>query len=665
MSPRAAVRCQDESGKYGLTTATHAAAPSTAWAVHLTDAQLRFRLLGFDFDAKLKPGEKQSALSDSQLRARAHEDAQTLAAILTDLGIEHVVCASGPGGGRHLWVALRERVPSQLVEDVAVAGGRLLRSLDIAPLTNVATGALRPPGAPHRAGGASTPIAGDVEVLCRPTVRRGDVEALLHRLVELAPAPEPPAPGRMLPVEDAADGHPRIPGTWRPLSQYGWQLAGETLAPSDDASARLFSVLLSAARAHWTLSDVQAHLRDHPGLEHVRTVRGADGGRLPRPRRGAASPARILAKNWAAAVAHLAENALVGHDLSHDDPDFEARAGELTAAVAHLDRKADASMGRWARPGGAKDRLVLDALLELALATMQLAVGASIRDLAKKTGVSRESAWRALSALEADGWIALDTLSEGTRAAVWRVLPWGLTEHGDVATEEDHPSGTGIHSDAITGVTLGGTAPDPPRPLPQKPHGAAARSVLLTQMRDRRALARHDAFTGSHDGLGPWVGWVYSRLPRTPAPLEELLPASTPGDALEQAVMQLQGAGLATLDTRGHVSRTAPEARDSFAAHIGTDGTLDERAAEYDLESALWAWWVDESMWTTRGGRNERRRQLRTGESVRRRPGQRTLAVGQPSWADREQYPRRRGGRRDHRAARRQLEQRTRAAPPR
>lgn len=184
-------------------------------------------------------------------------------------------------------------------------------------------------------------------------------------------------------------------------------------------------------------------------------------------------------------------------------------------------------------------------------------------------------------------------------------------------------------------------------------------------MRDRRELARHDAFTGVRDGLGPWVGWVYSRLPRTPEPLEELFPVSTPGDALEQAVTQLQGAGLATLDARGHVARTASEARDSFAAHVGTDGTLDERAAEYDLESELWSWWVDESMWTTRGGRNERRRQPRTGESVRRRPGQRTLAVGQPSWADREQYPRRRGGRRDHRAARRQLEQRTRAAPPR
>lgn len=658
------MRCQDASGKYGLTTTTIAAAPATPWAVHLTDSSLRFRLLGFDFDAKLKPGEKESALSDSQLRARAHEDAQTLAEILTDLQIAHVVCASGPSDGRHVWVALRDRVPPQLVEDVAVAGGRLLRSLDIAPLTNVATGALRAPYSPHRAGGASTPIAGDVEALCRPTVRRRDVEALLHRLVELAPAPEPTAPGRMLPIEDAADGHPRIPGTWRTLSQYGWQLAGEQLAPADDASARLFSVLLSAARAHWTLSDVQTHLRDHPGLEHVRTVRGPDGGRLPRPRRGAASPARILAKNWAAAVAHLADNALVDHDLTHDDPDFEARAGEMTAAIAHLDRKADASMGRWARPGGAKDRLVLDAIVELALATMQLAVGASIRDLAKKTGVSRESAWRALSALEADGWIRMDVYTDGTNATVWRVLPWGLTEHGDVATEEDHPSTPSIHSDAITGVTLGGTAPDPRPHLPPEPDGAAARSAALARMRDRRELARHDAFTGSRGGLGPWVGWVYSRLSRSPQPVEELFPASTPGDSLERAVAALQGAGLAVIDVRGHVARTAPEARDSFAAHFGTDGTLDKRAAEYDLESEMWAWWVDESMWTTRGGRNERKRQLRTGQSVRRRPGQRTIAVGQPSWADREQYPRRRGGRRDHRAARRQLlEQRTGTAP--
>ncbi|WP_139061806.1 winged helix-turn-helix domain-containing protein [Tsukamurella pulmonis] len=656
-SPRAAVRCQDESGKYGLTTTTSSPSPSTAWAVHLTDSDHRFRLLGFDFDAKAGRGEKAApALDADQLRARAHRDAQTLAGILTELRIEHVVCASGPAGGRHVWVALRDQVPAQLVEDLARAAGRLLPSLDIAPLCNVVTGALRPPYSPHRAGGASTPIAGNVEVLCRPTVRRGDVEALLHRLVELAPPPAVPvaAGGRVLPIENAEDGHPRIPGTWRNLSQYGWQLAREQL-PADgsvDTSARLFAILLSAARAHWSLSDVQAQLLDQPGLEHVRTVRGVDGARTPRPRRGAASPTQVLARNWAAAVEHLADNAQTDHKLTNDDPDFDARAGEMAAAIVHLDRKADACMGRWARPGGARDRLVLDALMELALTAMRLDVGASIRDLATKVGICHTGAWRALSALEADGWIRMVTYTAGTQATVWRVLPWGLTEHGDVATEEDHPSTAAVHSDAITGVTLGGTAPDSPHPLPHSPTaGAARRTALLRQLTARRELARHDCFTG-RAGLGPWAALVYSRALRSPQTLRSLFPASTPADVLERASAALHEAGLFTIDARGRAARTAPEARTSYAEHVGAAGTLGERAEQYALESELWAWWVAESMWTTERGRQERRVELRHGASVRRRPGQQVLPVGQPSWADRRPYPRRPGGRRDHRAAR-------------
>ncbi|CAM3437247.1 Winged helix-turn-helix domain-containing protein [Tsukamurella hominis] len=658
ISPRAAVRYQDAAdGKYGLTTTVHAPLPATAWAIHLTDADHAYRLLGFDFDAKPGRGEKAGAdLRDDQLRARAHNDAQTLAGILTELRIEHVVCASGPSGGRHVWVALREQVPAQLVEDLARAAGRLLPSLDIAPLCNVVTGALRPPGAPHRAGGASTPIAGDVEILCTPTVRREHVETLLHRLVELAPAPAPPAPGsRLLPIEDGHDGHPRIPGTWRTLSQRGWELARAPLTVDVDASARLFAVLLSAARAHWTLSDVQAQLAALPGLEHVRTVRGPDGHRVPRPRRGAGSPARILARNWSAAVAHLADHARTDHAISHDDPDFDARAGELHAAVAHLDRKADACMGRWARPGAAKDRLVLDALMLLALTTMRLDVGASIRTLSRMTGICREGAWRALHALEADGWIALAVPSEGTQAAVWRLLPWGLTEHGDHATAEDHHPTPAIHSEPITGVTLGGTAPDRPHPTLQKPTGSTLRATALASLTDRLALSTHDAFTCErHDGLGTWTALIYSRLSRSPQSLDRAFPASTPLDLLCAAVESLQGAGLVVVDEHGHVARTAGEARDSFAAHVGTAGTLDARAAEYALESELWAWWIDESRWTTPGGRDPRSRPPR-GASARRRPGQHTLAIGQPGWADRQPYPRRPGGRRDHRAARADL----------
>ena len=89
----------------------------------------------------------------------------------------------------------------------------------------------------------------------------------------------------------------------------------------------------------------------------------------------------------------LADHARADHAISHADPDFDARAGELHAAVAHLDRKADACMGRWARPGAAKDRLVLDALMLLALTTMRLDVGASIRTLSSAMASMSRGSW--------------------------------------------------------------------------------------------------------------------------------------------------------------------------------------------------------------------------------------------------------------------------------
>lgn len=222
-------------------------------------------------------------------------------------------------------------------------------------------------------------------------------------------------------------------------------------------------------------------------------------------------------------------------------------------------------------------------------------------------------------------------------------------------------------------MTLGATGPDQPSPLSEKPApaataGADERSALLTRMSHRRELARHDAFThtatrGAGRGLTTLDAFLYSRLPRSPLPLERVFPASLPTDIRDGAVARLQAAGLVTIDAHGNVARTLAEARDSFAAFAGTAGTLTDRAATYELERDLWVWWVAESMWTTVGGRDERRRHRR-GASARRRPGQHTLAIGQPGWADREPYPRRPGGRRDHRAARAALARRTTLRSP-
>ncbi len=147
---------------------TDGAAPTVPYAVYLTDVGGRFRLLGFDLDATRGP---------------VGEDLAELRSLLERAGLgRHVVCASGPGGGRHVWVALAQPVPPADVAAVADQLARRLPTLDKSPLTNPATGALRPPGAPHRCGGVSRVLEGDLAGLLAPTAGPGQVAALLALL---------------------------------------------------------------------------------------------------------------------------------------------------------------------------------------------------------------------------------------------------------------------------------------------------------------------------------------------------------------------------------------------------------------------------------------------------------------------------------------------------
>ena len=69
--------------------------------------------------------------------------------------------------------------------------------------------------------------------------------------------------------------------------------------------------------------------------------------------------------------------------------------------------RADACPGRWARPGGAADRRVLDQACAVALAAVATQVALDIRSTAMATGVSRETSRYALVRLASDGWLTL------------------------------------------------------------------------------------------------------------------------------------------------------------------------------------------------------------------------------------------------------------------
>lgn len=116
------------------------ALPVEPAAVFIFDSQARARCLVLDLDAKT--GGRSQVLLDSQ----------HVSELATRAGLPVVVDES-PNGGRHVYLPLQRPISA----DEALETGRALRSilpsLDLAPLSNASTGAIRPPGSAHPLGG--------------------------------------------------------------------------------------------------------------------------------------------------------------------------------------------------------------------------------------------------------------------------------------------------------------------------------------------------------------------------------------------------------------------------------------------------------------------------------------------------------------------------------
>lgn len=597
ISPRRVVRAAavDADGhplnSYPLVHPVAGARPWTPWAVHLADADGRYRLLCADLDAK--------ASSET-----AAVDATRLVGLLAELGIPHLVCASGPMGGRHVWIGLLESLDAEVVRALAHLLKAWLPSLDVAPLVNPTSGCVRPPGAPHRLGGSSRVIAGSAAVLTDPAVTTEQVHALMVRLAEYVQPSTPAQAGRRRPVA-VVDGLPFLPGPKRPLSASCRALLDAT--PTGDLSAVLWRVLCGAAAARWRYADVAA-LADAPGLEHARTLR-AGPDRAPRPNRGPASPAAVLRRQWTRAVNAIADLAPGQEGM---DASFDTRAEVVTGIVRTVQRRADATPGRWGRSrAGLAQRRVLDALSLFHLQGVRAdEVEADIRRVALTCGLDRETARRSLLALAADGWIARAREAAGRRGARWTIDPGG-----------------GVHTRVSTTLSQAD-----PRPAGT---GPALRLALLDELADRLHTSAHDAFA-PRGGLGLAAGSLYGRLRE---PLDPLVCAQLQGWSIEQTtgvLEHLNGAGL--IEETGRCwQRTATEHLDAAATEFGTEGLELRRADQYALERALWAWWCAE---------------LDEMCLARRRPGCLPLRQG-GLWTP---HPRCRDGRADFAAARHALQ---------
>ncbi len=605
VSPRPLVRVADVDA-YGKAVNTYTrrgrtagARPDAPWAVYLTDQAGAFRLLAFDFDAA---------------KGDPAADAAALRGWLEDAGLAHVLTCSGPSGGRHVWLALAEAVDAGTVDTLARLVRARLPSLDIAPLVNPVTGCVRPPGSPHRAGGSSTVLTGDLSALTVPTVTAADVA----RLVEVLAADYRPDP--VAPLDPAAAlltdraGRLYLPGVRRQLPAGSVQ-ALEVDAAAMDANRVLRRVLVGAVAARWRCADVALLVARSPGLEHVRSQ--GQGPGVPRRPRSPGESRAVLARQWDRAVRWVASHPRASNC---EDPTFEPRAAALAALVEAAQTRADAAAGRWAGPGGPADRRVLDALCVLSLQAVSAVVEADIRRLGLLCGIGRETARTALLRLARDGWVTRHSPADGSRAASWIL-------NGALSTAIDVP----------------GRSQADPRP---RGAGSAERNRWLTMLRARLAAAAHDVFT-SAGGLGHATGQLYATLTTQPVSTSQL--AYQLGHSPEDIGIRLgllRAARLARRTSKGwFVVRV--DRRDAAALRLGVAGRLADRARRYALEREAFAWWTDERTWMDAPRRT----------AASRRPGLGQLVVLDPTdtvpaWPA---HPRRGDGRADFAAARRVL----------
>lgn len=609
LSPRATVRAADIDAhgdilnSYTRQRRTDGPEPAVPWAIYLADDERRYRLLAFDLDAKTP-----------QAARAAEADAERIAGLLKRAGMPALICQSGPAGGRHVWTALAESVDAATVATLARLLRHLCPTLDIAPLTNPTTGCVRPPGAPHRAGGHSTVLSGDLEALKTSVSGSESVSKLVTILAQLVNVTEPAHVDAHTPLPLDEHGRLYLPGPRRPLPAVSAAALDEDAA-CGDASAVLWRILIGAAAARWRHADIAQLVAHSPGLEHIRTYRD----RSQRKPRGQIDAARTLRRQWDKAVRYVA----TAPRQIGDDPTFDGRADQIATHAREIQARADAAAGRWTSGGGPADRRVLDVLCILALQAITATVEADIRRLALLAGIGRETARTALLRLADDGWITRARDADGPHGAHWQLAP-----------------ATVIHSNLDHSRSQAD-----PRPVGA---GAAERTTLLASLTARLNAARHDLFTPGNGGLGHHAGNTYARTTDEPQTLTQLslaTGASTKDTA--HTLNRLTSAGVLVSTPHGW-RRPRADHRRAAADRAGTTGRLDNRATRYSIERELWAWWQAEHEWMRAPGR----------QAPGRRPSRGQLSlipdVGTHAYGP---HPRRYDGRLDWREARRIVEE--------
>lgn len=581
LSPRADVRVASRAAsgeilnEYDRLWPLAESAPTTTWAMLLADDDLRYRYLCFDFDTN---------------SGNARRDAERMAYWLSELNVPHLLCISGPSGGRHIWVRLLEPEDAHAVREVALLAKSLLPSLDPQPLLNPAAGCVRPPYAPHRTSGYSNPV-GDHGAISEHSAPDGFLDQLHVLLGDLGA--ELPAPQTALPhgITVDEDGQLRLRGARRPLSM---KMEAVLHGPAGtDTSHTLARVLIACADARWGYRDIAELLPTAPSLEHARTRRIGDR----RVARTTQQVTKVLTAAWRYAVAFVASNP---RKTAGDDAGYRDRVSTVTAAVQKALARADALPGLWAthngRVGGThSQRAVLDALCLYMLQSAQHVVEADVRRLAADTGYGRTTVHTALRALAQDDmtspWIERVGEPEGPHAQRYRL-------HPRFSTEELRQDRTQARMRANHDL----------HPLYR---------ATIREIGTRLELLAHDVFAAPRS-LGRTNGLLYKLTPENgvSSTSELTLRSGVSPEMIRRRLSQLSAAGLISREDGGW-RRLSPTVRDFVARRLDVDGYLAERRRRYDEERLIWAWWQAEITWMEKKAKHRRGRRPTHFESDR------------------------------------------------
>ncbi|WP_068929380.1 hypothetical protein [Planobispora rosea] len=631
---------------YAPTAALGEVAPVGPFAWYLTNTRREFEFLVFDLDRG---------------RGDVERDADELMSVLETADIGYLVCVSGPARGLHIWVPI-EPVAAAAVRALARAAARRWPSLDISPLTNARTGCVRPPGAPHRHGGISVPVAEWVPITPEATAaalsERNPAEAI-ERLAVLLDADalggEQIEADAVRTIETTPEGL-RLAGRRHPVD------IAELLAtvPEPGAGhAHLARILVRLALARWSATETGRMLETNlqaPGLVHLRRQGGARSRH-----RGPGERAALISRQWERAVAYAATlrpPAAPVDGAQDDDAEqqnaptdgWDVRLATVVPLVEGVRAAIAAEPGRWSTQAGPSDRRALEYVLELALEAVTDEIEVDCRRLALATGMGRSTAARALGRLCLDEWLALAAPGEGQRAHRYRVLPQALED----------AAGTAVTKEACEPVVQGGTQGNPP-PGGAVPRHRAARELHRESLSARRAILSHDVFAHpsparGQAGLGRHVAVTAVALSTGLYKVNDLVRVTGYSPrTVRRHLETLKGHQLARQSPRPAPAawRRTPTRLDTVAARIGAAGTRERRHRAYAIERDTYAWWLAELGWMRTKGK--RRRPLGPDQT-------RLVLAGLPRWSNRDRYPRDHTGRADHRAARLDLEMQRLAA---